>query len=182
MWFAVKQRPHQTRLGRRTAVIKVNMKPRERFAIVAMGGTFDALHRGHRKLLKEAFDVGRKVMIGVTSDVFVRRLHKPHKVDPYAVRKRDLERMLSRWKLLSRAQIVPLDDRLGPTVNSSRIQALVVSRRTIKTAYEINRIRKARGLKPLAIVPIDLILADDNRPISSTRVRRGRIDREGRLI
>jgi pantetheine-phosphate adenylyltransferase len=147
-----------------------------------MGGTFDVLHRGHRKLLKEAFSVGRKVMIGVTSDAFVRRLHKPHKVDPYVDRKRDLERLLSRWRLISRAQIVPLDDRFGPTVSSSTIRALIVSKRTIETAHEINRIRRKKGLKPLDVIPIDLIMADDRRPISSTRIRRGRIDREGRLI
>ena len=150
--------------------------------MVAMGGTFDVLHRGHRKLLREAFGVGRRVMIGISSDVFVRSLHKPHKVDSYANRKRDLERMLSRWKVLSRATFVPLDDRFGPTVTSSKIDALVVSRRTMKTGHEINRIRRTHGLRSLVIVPIDLILADDRRPISSTRIHRGSIDREGRLI
>jgi pantetheine-phosphate adenylyltransferase len=147
-----------------------------------MGGTFDVLHRGHRKLLKKAFDVGRIVLIGISSDEFVRRLHKPHRVDSYTSRKRELERTLSRWKLLQRAEIVPLDDRFGPAVVSSKVKALVVSRRTVKTGYVINRIRKGRGLKPLVLVPIDLILAEDNRPISSTRIRRGRIDREGRVI
>jgi cytidyltransferase-like protein len=147
-----------------------------------MGGTFDVLHRGHRKLLRQAFDVGRKVLIGLSSDDFVRKLHKPHKVDTYAKRKRELERILSRWELLARAEIVPLDDRFGPTVRSPKVQALVVSRRTIKTGYLINRIRRNRGLMPLTLVSIDLILADDKRPISSTRIRRGRIDREGRVI
>jgi pantetheine-phosphate adenylyltransferase len=78
--------------------------------------------------------------------------------------------------------MVPLNDRFGPTVTLSGIQALVVSRRTIKTAYAINVKRKANGLKPLIIVPINLIMAEDSRPISSTRIRRGRIDREGRLL
>jgi pantetheine-phosphate adenylyltransferase len=152
------------------------------YPIVAMGGTFDVLHNGHKTLLRKAFAVGRKVMIGVTSDEFARSLHKPHKVDPYTKRRMDLERLLKRWKLLSRAKIVPLRDRYGPTVNTSRIDALIVSRRTIKTAYEINAERKARGLKPLEIVPIDLLLADDCRPISSTRIRRGKIDRRGRIV
>jgi len=157
-------------------------KPQKKYRVVAMGGTFDVLHRGHRKLLKQAFEVGRTVMIGVTTDRFARSLHKPHKFDTYTKRKSDLERLLKRWGLLSRARIVPLDDRFGPTATSSNIQALVVSRRTMHTAYAINAKRKANGLKPLMIDPIDLILAEDKRPISSTRIRRGRIDREGRLI
>ncbi len=147
-----------------------------------MGGTFDVLHRGHRKLLRQAFTIGRNVMIGITSDEFARTLHKPHKLDSYAKRKRDVEHLLSRWGVLSRAKIVPLRDRYGPTVRESRIQAIVVSRRTLKTAYEINSKRRANRLKPLIIDPIDLIMAEDKRPISSTRIRRGRIDREGRLV
>lgn len=163
----------------KTAAITENES--QKYDLAAMGGTFDVLHRGHRRLLRQAFTVGRKVMIGITTDEFARRLHKPHKFDPYPKRKKDLERLLARWGVLSRAEIVPLYDRFGPTAHDSHIDALVVSRRTMKTAHEINAIRKKKGLKPIAVDPIDLILADDRRPISSTRIRRGRIDREGRL-
>lgn len=169
-------RPIKRKHGKNVATLQ------KQYRLVAMGGTFDVLHRGHRKLLRQAFAIGRKVMIGLASDKFARYLHKPHKVDPYAKRKGDLERLLSRWGVLSRAKIVPLNDRYGPTVKVSAIKALVVSRRTLRTAYEINAKRKAKGLKPLNIDPIELILADDRRPISSTRIRRGRIDREGRLV
>lgn len=162
--------------------MEVRAKTHNKYRVVAMGGTFDVLHRGHRKLLKQAFSLGRTVMIGISSERFARTLHKPHKLDPYAKRKKDVEHLLSRWGVLSRAKIVPLDDRYGPTVRDSRIQALVVSRRTLKTAREINAKRRAGGLRPLIIDPIDLIMAEDKRPISSTRIRRGRIDREGRLV
>ena len=66
-----------------------------KYALVAMAGTFDVLHRGHRKLLKQAFAIGGQVMIGVTTDEFARSLHKPHKFDPYLERKKQLERLLS---------------------------------------------------------------------------------------
>jgi cytidyltransferase-like protein len=157
-------------------------KKAPKYALVAMAGTLDVLHRGHRKLLKRAFTIGRKVMIGVTTDTFARSLHKPHKFDPYSERKKDLQRLLSRSGLLSRANIVPIFDRFGPAIRDRHIQALVVSRRTLKTAREINVKRIAKGLKPVVIDPIDLILAEDERPISSTRIRRGKINREGKLI
>jgi len=166
----------------RKSTTKGSVTKRPKYSVVAMGGTFDVLHRGHRKLLRQAFTVGRKVMIGVTTDEFARTLHKPHRFDPYPKREKDLQRLLVRWGVVSRAKIVPLYDRFGLTVRESNIQALVVSKRTMKTAYEINTRRRARKLRPLAVVPIDLILADDKRPISSTRIRRGRIDREGRLV
>jgi pantetheine-phosphate adenylyltransferase len=153
--------------------------PRKIYRIVAMGGTFDVLHNGHKKLLRQAFAVGGNVVIGVTSDDFARSLHKPHKVDSYPTRKKDLERLLKRWGMLARARIVPIHDKYGPTIEVSNIDAIVVSKRTIKTAYEINAKRRTKRLQ---IIPIDLLLAEDRRPISSTRIRRGKIDRRGRLV
>ena len=44
----------------------------KRFRVVATGGTFDEIHAGHIALLSKAFEVGDKVIIGVTSDEFVR--------------------------------------------------------------------------------------------------------------
>jgi len=161
-------------------VLKRKSEP-VRFSMVALGGTFDVLHKGHRKLLRQAFKIGSRVMIGISSDDFAHTLHKPHKVDPYLVRKRELQKLLARWRVLGRTRIVELNNRYGPTVTTSKVQALVVSRRTIRTACEINSKRRSNGIKPLEIVPIDLILAEDRRPISSTRIRRGRIDREGRI-
>ena len=152
-----------------------------RFSIVALGGTFDVLHKGHRQLLRQAFRIGKTVTIGLSSDNFARTLHKPHKVDSFLVRKRELQKLLSQWRVLRRARIVELNNRYGPTVTTSKVQALVVSRRTLRTAYEINSKRRLNGIRPLEIVPIDLILAEDRRPISSTRIRRGSIDREGRI-
>jgi len=169
------------RLKKQAAGTKVEAEG-PKYALVAMAGTFDVLHRGHRKLLRQAFTIGRKVMIGITTDEFARSLHKPHKFDPYPERKKQLERLLSRWRLLSRAQIMPITDRFGPAISDRHIQALVVSRRTMKTALQINVKRKAKGLKPIILNPIDLTLAEDRRPISSTRIRRGRIDREGKLV
>ena len=73
----------------------------KKFKKVAVGGTFDQLHRGHRALLGKAFEVGDKVVIGLTSDAFVAKMGKPHKTASYADRRRELEAFLAKLGLAS---------------------------------------------------------------------------------
>ena len=47
-----------------------------KFSLVAMGGTFDIIHRGHLTLLANAFEISNKVIIGLTSDEFVQKERK----------------------------------------------------------------------------------------------------------
>ncbi len=161
---------------------RIRIKKARKFRVVAVGGTFDLVHKGHRKLLRTAFRIGENVMIGVTSDQFVKKLHKPHKVDSYEVREKELKKLLKRRNWLNRSTIIKLEDPYGPAIVEKRIDALVVSQRTKPTAQLINRLRRRKGLKPLHIVPITLVPAQDYRPISTTRIRRGRINREGHIL
>ncbi len=156
-------------------------RPRRLFPEVAVGGTFDSLHRGHKILLRTAFRAADKVLIGVSRNGFVRQLRKGHRVDPYPKRRRELLLFLKKEGLDGRARIVPLDDPYGPAINDSTVRALVVSRVTKRMAGRINSIRKRRGLTPLRVVSIRMVLAEDFEPISSTRIRAGEIDQEGYL-
>lgn len=151
------------------------------FDEVAVGGTFDSLHRGHKILLRTAFRAGDKVLVGLSRNGFVRRLRKSHRVDPYPRRKRELVRFLRKEGFADRFEVVPLDDPYGPTITDSSVDAVIVSRMTKKTADRINMIRRRRGLKPLPVLSISMVLAEDFEPISSTRIRAGEIDREGYL-
>ncbi len=152
-----------------------------RYRLVAVGGTFDTLHRGHRALLDKAFEIGERVIIGLTSDPFAKRLHKPHKIDPYEIRRAALEGFLRSRGYSHRVMIVELNDPYGPAIENGDIEALVVSKRTGGRGEEINRIRIAKGLRPLDLIKVDLVRAEDSKPISTTRIRRGAIDREGRV-
>jgi pantetheine-phosphate adenylyltransferase len=154
--------------------------------LVTVGGTFDVLHKGHWFLLEEAFSLANKVLIGLTTDEFVERMAKSHPVDCYCKRLGILEEFLEKRDLLGRAEVVPLDDMYGPTVGDRPmvdvIDGVLVSEETEPGAEEINRRRVEEGKKPLLIIVVTMVLADDGRPISTTRIRQQEVDRFGRLI
>jgi pantetheine-phosphate adenylyltransferase len=152
------------------------------FRNVAVGGTFDELHKGHRTLLSKAFEVGDYVFIGLTSDEFVVELHKPHKIAPYSERLADLTCFLDNPEFKNRFEISPLYTSYGLTLSRMDLDALVVSQESVKIGETINKQRVQTGLTPLNIVEIALVPAENKTPISTTRIRAKEIDKEGRLL
>jgi cytidyltransferase-like protein len=154
----------------------------KKYRKVAVGGTFDELHRGHKALLDMAFEVGEKVVIGLSSDMFVSKMGKPHKTAPYDERRKELLTFLADSGLTKRAEIVTLDDPFGRTMASEGLEALVVSKETQITAEKINEKRQKAGLSPLEIVAVKMVPAENDTPISTTRIRSGEIDRNGHML
>ena len=152
------------------------------FNTVAVGGTFDLFHRGHRVLVTKAFEVGKLVIIGVCSDEFLKKLRKPHDIASYTERVTELKSFLRQSGFLERAEIVPLNDAYGTTLSDNRIDAIVVSEETEPRAHKINEKRKNRGMKFLHIVTVKMVPSEDHYPISSTRIWFEEIDREGNLL
>jgi pantetheine-phosphate adenylyltransferase len=149
---------------------------------VAVGGTFDQLHKGHKALIGAAFEVGDKVIVGITSDDFVTHLGKHHRTASYEDRKRELLSYLCEQGLADRVEIVPLKDSFGSTITKQDLDAIVVSQETERIAWAINRKRQSVGHKPLQVVVVTMIQADNKCPISTTRIRSGEIDRNGHML
>jgi len=154
----------------------------KKFGVVLVGGTFDQLHKGHRVLLMKAFEVGERVKIGLSSDEFAKKLVKSHEVASYEERLEELKSFLREHGVLERAEIVPLKNAYGVTLSKGCAEALVVSRETELRAFAITEKRKAMKLPPLEIIVVDMVPAEDTVPISSTRIRKREIDREGHLL
>ena len=151
---------------------------KRKYRKVAVGGTFDRFHYGHRKLLEKAFEIGEKIIVGVSSDVFA---GAKGNIDPCNERMSNLNHFLAN-EHYENFHISQLDDVYGTTILENDFDAIVVSRETEPTAIEINKIRETKGMKPLDVITIDFVFAADGIPISSTRIRKGEIDIKGRLL
>lgn len=154
-----------------------------RFSLVATGGTFDCIHQGHLNLLSESFRIGQKVIIGLTSDQFV----KKYKVNidikhDYTERLENLNKVISINFPNRNYDIVRLNDEFGPILTSDEIEAIVVSEDTFEKISQVNKIRSIKNLKPLKISVIRMVNSRDGKPLSSTRIRNGEIDEYGNIL
>jgi len=152
-----------------------------KYKTVATGGTFDHIHVGHAALLSKSFELGRVVVIGVTSDELASRIGKSPD-QPYEARVRALEALI-RSKFPGRKYVIAkLDDYFGPGIASPEVEAIVVSRETAARVPLANVLRAEKGYAALQVEVVEYVLAEDNKPISSTRIRNGEIDPDGRVL
>jgi len=144
-----------------------------------VGGTFNVIHKGHELLFETAFAIADSVEVGLTSDEFAKSI-KSVPVAPYFIRKAGLAKFLERYG--KPFEIVMISEVRGTAATSETLDALVVSPETREHADEINELRRRNGLRPLKVFAIKNVKADDTRPISSSRILRGEIDKDGRLL
>lgn len=177
---------------------------------VCVAGTFDRLHKGHEAVLRSAFESGEKVVIGLTSDKFVRkfktRLPEPERppaddwrcrvgsdggqvhnsqfsIQSFAKRKTNLELLLLEHGYSDKAfVIISIDDTHGPLAITADVDALVVTSQNKSRGEEINALRRKNGLRPMTLIEVPLVLADDGTPVGSTRICNGEIDKNGRFV
>ncbi|MDP1722541.1 MAG: pantetheine-phosphate adenylyltransferase [Candidatus Gottesmanbacteria bacterium] len=164
---------------------------------IFVAGTFDGLHAGHRSILSEAFRVGERVTIGLTTDEFVvkykSQFPNPNdqtnpnvqiqkKISTYKERKCYLIAWLHKRRYFNRTTIIPISDPHEPAASMRDLTALIVTYENRSTGERINGLRQGLALSPLALIEVPIVPAEDGKPISSTRLRKGEIDGDGRLI
>jgi pantetheine-phosphate adenylyltransferase len=152
-----------------------------KFSLVAMGGTFDIIHKGHLALLSNAFTISDKVIIGLTSDELAKTKGKIL-VNKYTQRFENLTSVITKNFLNTSFQISKLKNDFGPAVLEKEVQALIVSDETSTQGNILNKLRSEKNLPPVQIITIPMFLAEDGTRISTTRIKNSEIDVDGNLL
>lgn len=151
----------------------------EHYKKLALGGTFDHLHAGHKAFIRHAASLGEEVVVGLTSDIYTKTVKDVWGLENFDERKKELEKFLQSENLLN-VSILSIDTPYGPLVSSREFDALVVSAETQQAGNKINEERTAQNLSPLSLIVFPHILGEDGEVISSSRIRAGIINREGK--
>jgi len=152
-----------------------------RFSLIAMGGTFDIIHKGHLTLLANASEISDKVIIGLTSDEFVEKNGK-NPIHQYDQRLKNLTSILVEKFPDTLFEISKLNNDFGPAVLEKNVQALVVSDETSNQGNILNNLRFENNLPPVEIIVVPMSLAKDGVRISTTRIKNSEIDSNGNLL
>ncbi|KAJ2633954.1 hypothetical protein H4R22_000042 [Coemansia sp. RSA 1290] len=141
--------------------------PWKSYPHVAVGGTFDHLHVGHKILLTAAaMAATKRVVCGISADRLLENKKYWELLEPY--RDRELHVLLFLRKIRKDliVELVPISDPYGPTAVDASIEALVVSQETLAGSQSLNVRRQENGLLPMKLMAIDLVATLSDKPQS----------------
>lgn len=144
-----------------------------------VGGTFDHFHKGHLKLLEESLKLSEKLTVGITLPVMHKNKKYKDSIEEYHIREQYILNFIKKYDTEKRTTIIPIADSFGTTLSDATFDGIIVSPDTKKVAEKINVFRKEKSLSEMKIVTVPFERGDDNEIISSERIRRGLIDRQG---
>jgi len=157
------------------------------YPVVAVGGTFDHLHPGHKILLSiTAILSSKKLICGVTDDALLKSKKYAKFLESISFRIDHVRQFLTLFARNLELEIVPIQDVYGPTAYDPDISALVISEETRAGADSIDTLRREKKLRSLDIFVIDVISDSSTLDaskledkMSSTKIRQGLAEKIG---
>ncbi|WEJ95996.1 phosphopantetheine adenylyltransferase [Yamadazyma tenuis] len=142
-----------------------------KFDIVAVGGTFDHLHDGHKILLSSAvFLAKNKVIVGITDDELLKNKKYKQYLELFEKRLEITTKFLKKIASNQTFDLYKIVDICGPTGYIKGIDCLVLSKESASGGEFVNNFRKSIGYPKLTVYAIELIGGENK--LSSTDLRR----------
>ncbi|CAO1613491.1 unnamed protein product [Parajaminaea phylloscopi] len=141
---------------------KENRASFPRYPVVALGGTFDHLHVGHKILLSIAALVARRrIIIGVTGDSMLAKKSNPDLLESTQERIAAVDSFIARFRRTLggplQQHVVELQDVCGPAGTENDLQAMILTEETVSGGDMIDKTRQERNLPPLERLVIGLV-------------------------
>lgn len=157
--------------------------------VVALGGTFDHLHAGHKILLTLAGWLCKdKLIIGITGPELLKNKKFAEAMESFDVREQNATQFLSYVFPGLRLQPVMINDVYGPTASDPDIDALVISKETRSGGAAINKVRKEKGWSTLTVYEINIVGSKEGSEadnwadkLSSTQLRKEAMERRQKM-
>ncbi|KAI9145129.1 hypothetical protein BKA69DRAFT_1154292 [Paraphysoderma sedebokerense] len=151
----------------------------DKYTHVALGGTFDHLHAGHKILLTMAAWISDyKLLCGIVAPSMLKSKKFAQQLESLEVRIAGVLKFLGQVSPKLIPSAVPIYDPHGPASTLPDLDVIVVSEETIAGAGSINEAREKNGLKPLDVRVIAVISESKvgeesmDLKISSTGIRK----------
>lgn len=146
---------------------------------VAVGGTFDHLHDGHKIiLLLTAFCAEKRIIVGITGEELLKQKKFKEYLEPLELRVESVCHFLQKVLLPGqRFEIYQINDVCGPTGYIEEIDALVISQETRLGAAFVNKIRAEKNYRQLTVICANVVGGNGNAEnnwkgkLSSTDIR-----------
>src|SRR3989304_4350705 len=140
------------------------------YETVALGGTFDIIHKGHMALLTKAFSISSHVIIGLAGDELVAKKGK-NIINNYSKRLESLTSTIQKFFPNSSYAISKLEKDFGPAAIEGKVDALVVSEETSNKGDILNNLRQKRNLPLVEVVIVPMVLAEDGSRFTPSKVK-----------
>uniref|UniRef100_A0A8R1EES9 RRM domain-containing protein n=1 Tax=Caenorhabditis japonica TaxID=281687 RepID=A0A8R1EES9_CAEJA len=152
-------------------------EPTKRYKKVVLGGTFDRLHNGHKVLLNKAAELASEdVVVGVTEKDMILKKSLFEMIEPVELRINRVVEFVEDISGTAKCLAEPIIDPFGPSTRIEDLEAIVVSRETVKGADAVNKKRGEKGMSQLDVIIVELVEGNDEilkeTKISSSSRRR----------